>query len=310
MRKYLFNTAKYFEKSDDQGNDPEAARKAEIQKQRDSIKVDSVTIEDDDEKEVKADEQEKEDGEKEASEDDAEKEVEEGDEIEEKEEDKEEIKAAKKAERLEKKYNRTADKLKDREKRIRELEAKLAADPDKANSVTSDEVKAQAKKEFEEEQLVKERNRTAEKIGEDAQKLLKLNDKQWNALVAEVVEELGFTPYAVIEAVSELDNGAAVIAHLFKNVDEAEEIYKLKGSPTKLGVAIVKLSAKLAAKPQKKISQVPDAPEALGGKSAGGDRLAILASKKNLTSSEMAEYVQQRNTQVAQARANGKHNLR
>lgn len=141
---------------------------------------------------------------------------------------------------------------------------------------------------------------------------MKLKDKEFNALVAEALEELDINgvPGEIVGALGDIDNGGIILAHMLKNVDVMEEFVLLKGRPVKLGVELAKLSTKLATPPKKKISQVPDAIEPIGGKAATTDRLNLLMTKKNKSQDEMNEYVQLRNAQVQQARMNGRHNLR
>ncbi len=296
-------------------DDDEAARKAAVEEERAKVAVTSVKIEDD-EKEVEAkenkdenkdDEQKEEDGEKEA-----EKEDEKEDEaVEAKEDAKEDDKVAKKIERLERKLAREAEKRRAAEKHAKALEAKLAANPEVA--LTEEDVEARAERKASEKQLIKEFEATVEKLAEGAKSQLKLTSKKFDALVEDVTEDIGIIPGEIIGVLGDLDNGAAVLAHLLQNVDEFEDIYKLKAKPAKLGLEIARLATKLENKSKAKpkpISQVPDGPEPMGGKSAGGDRIAILAAKKNLTREEMDEYVQARNAEIAQKRKNGRVNLR
>jgi hypothetical protein len=157
---------------------------------------------------------------------------------------------------------------------------------------------------------IRELGRTADSLGDGAQKLLKMTDNQWNAMVKDVTDDIGNMPAEVVEILGDLDNGANVVAHLFKNVDEAEDIYKLRDKPAKLGLKLAQLSAKLATPKPKKISQVPDPVEPLGGKPVQSDRLRVLSDKKNKTADEMAEWVQARNADVEAKRKAGRHNLR
>jgi hypothetical protein len=296
--------------------DPVAERKAAVEAERAKVVVTKVDIKDDDEVEAKGDEDENKNEQKdEGSEEekageadsDGAKEDDSKDDI--KDEDKEELKLQKKLERAEKKIAREETRRREAEKREKELLKRLEAKPDKA--LTEEDVETRATAKAERDMRIKEFNSTVEKLVEGAQKHLKLNNKQMDTLIEAAQDDIGEpVPAEIVEALGDIDNGHLVLAHLLKNTDDAEDIYKLKNRHIKLGLELAKLSTKLSTPKQKPVSKVPDPPEPLGGKSAGGDRLAILASKKTLTSSEMDEYVQARNADVAKKRANGRINLK
>lgn len=311
IKKYLLSSV-YRRPDDEKGaaTDPEAARKTAVEEERKKITVTSVKIEDDEEKndkeeDNKDDEQKEEDGEEETED--------EGKEQEDKEDDKklELSKDEKKIERLEKKLARSEQKRREDAKALKEANAKLEADPDKSKLLTEEDVEKRAKALAQQERIIEDFNQAVDRLADGTQKVLKIKKaKDFDAFVKEVTDDIGEIPGEIIGVLDDLDNGPEVLAHLLNNTDEFEDIYKLKSRPTKLGLELAKLSTKLSTPKPKKISQVPDPVEPLGGKSAGGERLAILASKKNLTDEEMAEYVAGRNREVAQKRANGRHNLR
>lgn len=312
MRKsYLLNSVARFNKPDDQGVDPEITHKAQVEAERAKVVVTKVDVKDDVEEE-NDDEQKEEDGEKEIEDKGDEDSGKGEDDTDGKDDvsDKEVLKADKKVKRLEKQYERTSKKLADAAKKISDLEAKLAANPDKV--LTEEDVETLSEQKANEKQLIKEFAQTSNRLADDAQKHLKLKDKEFNALVAEALEELDINgvPGEIVGALGDIDNGGIILAHMLKNVDVMEEFVLLKGRPVKLGVELAKLSTKLATPPKKKISQVPDAIEPIGGKAATTDRLNLLMTKKNKSQDEMNEYVQLRNAQVQQARMNGRHNLR
>jgi hypothetical protein len=300
--------------------DSAAERKAAVEAERAKVVVTKVDIKDDDDSDKEVEAKDKDDDKENEQKDEGSEEEKEGegdgdgakeddnkDDI--KDEDKEELKADKKLERLEKKLAREAIRRREAEKREKELLRRLEAKPDKA--LTEEDVEARATAKAEREMRIKEFNSTVEKLVEGAQKHLKLNNKQMDSLIEAAQDDIGEpVPAEIVEALGDIDNGHLVLAHLLKNTDDAEDIYKLKNRHIKLGLELAKLSTKLSTPKQKPVSKVPDPPEPLGGKSAGGDRLAILASKKTLTSSEMDEYVQARNADVAKKRANGRMNLK
>lgn len=306
MRSYLLNSVAHFAPDDD-GADPEAARKAAIEAERAKVKVTSVEIKDDDDKEVEAKDDDKSDK-NDKEEDDKEEEKEEIEEKEEEEQDKEELKAQKKLERLERKLAREASRRREAEKALRVANEKLEAKPDKV--LTEEDVETRSEEKTKAKLRLKEFNATVDRLVNAAQDHLKLKPKEFDALVNDVTEDLGVVPAQIIDVLGELDNGGIVLAHLLKNVDDAEEMYRLKDNEKKLAVTLAKLSVKLAKPKTKAISAAPDPVEPLGGKSAGGDRLAILASKKNLSKDEMDEYVQARNAEIERKRKNGRINLR
>ncbi len=298
--------------------DKAAERKVAVEAERAKVAVTSGDIKDDEEeKEVEAkddddNEQKDESGEEEKDgegEGDGVKEDDSKDDT--KDEDKDELRLQKKLERAEKKIAREETRRREAEKREKILLAKLAADPDKAKALTEEDVETRATAKANQEMRIKEFNNTVEKLVDGAQKHLKLTNRQMDSLIEAAQDDIGEpVPAEIVEALGDVDNGHLVLAHLLKNTDEAEDIYKLKNRHIKLGLELAKLSTKLSKPKQKPISQVPDAPEPLGGKSAGGDRLAILAGKKNLNAEEMAEYVQARNADIARKRAGGRFNLK
>lgn len=309
MKSYLLNSVAHFEAPNDQGAvDEAAARKAHTEAERAKVVLTKVDIKDDVEEE-KDDEQKEESGEEEGEKEDIEAEGE----VEVKEEDKEELsasKADKKTERLEKKLAKEAQRRRDADKRVKELEAKIAANPDKV--LTEEDVETLSEKKANDKQLLKEFTQTSNRLADDAQKHLKLKDKDFNSLVAEALEELDIkgVPGEIVGALGDIDNGGIVLAHMLKNVEVMEEFISLKGRPVKLGMELSKLSTQLATPPKKKISQVPDAIDSIGGKAQTSDRLSFLSAKKNKTPDEMAEWVQARNADVEAKRKAGRHNLR
>lgn len=314
FKKYLLSSV-YCLPDDEKGApDPEVARKAAIEAERAKVQVTSVKIENDEiEAKKDEDEQEKEDGEEETEkEGDEEKDDSDVDDEDDKSKDDEKLalRAKQKQERITKKFEKKDAENKALKKKIAELEKKVAANPEAI--LTEEDVETRAKAIAQQEKLTDDYNRTADSLADGAQKHLKLKPKEFDGLVKEALKELdveGF-PGEVVGALGDLENGPIVLAHLLKNVDEMEDIFKLKERPVRLGMELSKLATKLATPKPKKISQVPDPVEPLGGKAATSDRLALLSSKKNLTKEEMDEYVQARNADIANKRKNGRVNLR
>lgn len=294
--------------------DPEAARKAAVAEERAKVQVTKVTIEEP-EKDAEV-EQEDEGGEEEKTEDgDKEEESEaDGDSNKVEEDDKEAERERKKQERMKQKLDKKDADNKALKKRIADLEAKVAANPDKV--LTEDDVELRAEKKANDTREREKLREKGDKLADEAQKHLKMKDKEFNKLIADTLSALedadykGF-PAEVVDALSDIDNGGVALAHLLKNPDELEECIGLiqRGKTIKLGVDLAKLANKLAS-PRRQISKVPDAIETLGGKATVADRLSFLTNKKNKTPDEMQEYVQARNADIEQKRKSGRHNLR
>ena len=123
-------------------------------------------------------------------------------------------------------------------------------------------------------------------------------DSLWG-VIGGVDAQGALTPSAVtlIEAAQEADNPAAILHHLGKNLDEAARIAAL--SPTRMGAAVVKLSASLAAKAveaaaaAKAATKAPEPMESV----TGGARASL-----SLGEMGMADYMTARNAQDKAAR--------
>lgn len=302
MRNYLLNSTAAFDAPKDNG----VAER--VKKERESIKVESVKIED----EEKEDEQKDEDGEEKEKDDGEEKEDEsnddgtdkEDDEVkEEKEETKDAERARKKQERIDRKFAKKADELKEANKKIRDLEAKLAADPEKGNRLTEEDVEARSEEKAKQKRIKERFDETADKLADSAQKYLKLTNKKFEALIDDFKEEVGTFPPIMIVALGKIKNGAETLAHILQNHDEAEDLVKLANDPVEMALELNALATKIRPK-QKAISQAPDPVEPLGGRSAvnNGD-----FRQKGISD---AEYIARRNADVAAKRAAGRTNLR
>ncbi len=296
MKSYLLNSVAHFEAPKDNGAAAEAER---IQKERDSIKVESVKIEEEPEPEPepKVKEEEKEEPE-EDDEDEPEPEVKE-----EKEEDKEVIRARKKQERIDRKLDKQREELRALKKENDDLKAKLAADPEKGNKLTEEDVEVRSEQKAKEKRIKEKFDEAADKLADGAQKHLKLTNKKFETLIDTFKEDVGAFPAIMIIALSKIKNGPETLAHILQNHDEAEDILKLADDPVEMALELNALATKIRPK-AKAVSQVPDPVEPLGGKSAtnNGD-----INQKGLSD---AEWIARRQAQVNNARANGKHNLR
>lgn len=304
MKSYLLNSVAHFEVPNDNGAAAEAAR---TQKERDSIKVESIKIEDEPKEEDN--EQKEEDGKEEAEENDSEEEGAEADvdnnkvDEEKEEEDKEALRAKRKQERIDRKLDKQREELKAKDKRIKELEDKLTADPEKGNRLTEEDVEAKSQQKAKEIRAKEKFDETADKLADGAQKHLKLTNKKFDSLIDTFREDVGEFPPIMIIALGKIKNGAETLAHLLQNHDDAEDIIKLAKDPVELALELNELATRIKPK-QKAVSQVPDPVEPLGGKSK------TLNNDINQKGLSDAEWVARRNVDVSNKRANGKHNLR
>lgn len=277
-----------------------ATEKAEIKAARASIKVDTgVAIKTDEEKEAAkeatAAEELKAANEAAAAEAEAAKEQ-----IEEHEETEEELAAAKEAaktdrekDKFQKRIDREVAKRKDLERQLKEANAKLAADPDKENVLTEEEVEKRAEEKATAKQLRREFEQASDRLFKAAVK----NDKEFQTKINALADDIGFIPSHMIGILDDLDNGGDVLVYFTGNPDEAQEIYEM--SPAKAAVKLAKLSTKLetAAKPKpKEISKVPDPAETIRGGNKSPDVLP-----KNPTQN-MADFVRIRAKQVEERR--------
>lgn len=274
-----------------------AADKAEIKAARASIKVDTgIAIKTDEEKtaakEATAAEELK------AANEAAAEEVE--TQIEEHEETEEELAAAKEAaktdrekDKFQKRIDREVAKRKDLERQLKEANAKLAADPDKENALTEEEVEKRAEEKATAKQLRREFEQASDRLFKAAVK----TDKEFQTKINALADDIGFIPSHMIGILDDLDNGGDILVYFTGNADEAQEIYEM--SPAKAAVKLAKLSAKLetAAKPKpKEISKVPDPAETIKGGNKSPDVLP-----KNPTA-DMANFVRVRQRQAEERR--------
>lgn len=303
LKSNFLNSTRFFFAPDKEGDED---TRTPAEKERDTINVSGST---DDKEEDKEDKNGDDTNDNEDSTDDDEENEEEETDEEDKEDkvDKEETadeKAARidkeKEERREARVQKRIDKAVARAKAAEterdELKAKLAEKP--VEGLTEEEVerRAEAKaaerlkaKELETNQKTFEKNIDALEV--DARK----HDKKFDANVAKLVDEVGLVPAPLIMILSELDNknGGAVLAHLAKNIDEAEDIYDL--SERQMTQRLIRLSDKLKAEAKPVRSRVPNPPENL-------DRTPRQATTTINDNTSMEDFVKIRARQEAEKR--------
>lgn len=236
-------------------------KKAAAAKERDTINATVVKAEESEveEKEVEVKEEPVEEKEVEVvATDEAVEEVE--DKIDELKDEKKEAKTQADKDRIQRRIDREVAKRKALEDEVKTLRAQLAAKPDDEKTLTEDDVETRANRKALELKAQEDFVRDCNKLAKDATKL----DTNFKKKVDAMAEDVGPIPSQMIGILSDLDNGGAVLNYLTDNVDEAEEIYAL--SPAKMGLRLAKIEEKLAKKPEKKISKVPNPIDPVGGK--------------------------------------------
>lgn len=276
----------------------EAEKRQEV---RDAIKVTKTEAKkDDDEKEEKEDEvEEKEDDDaSETKEDEAESSEDDKEDEKEDDEPTKQTKSVEKLERtiarLQKRIDKTTGSNKALAKELSDAQKKLEAKQAEGEEVlTKEDIEKRAKEIATQEITHKEFIQACNRLADNAQKALKLKNKEFDAKVAEVTEDIGPFPSQMIGILDDLDNGGAVLAHLLNEVDEMEEIYSLPLA--KMTTRLVRLSDKV--KPQeKKLSKVPAPNEPIGG-SAGSPKFDPYNVKNP------KDWIEKRNKDVAEKRA-------
>jgi chemotaxis protein histidine kinase CheA len=131
--------------------------------------------------------------------------------------------------------------------------------------LTEEEVERRAELKAEAKAIEREFEQTCNRL---AKKALEI-DKNFTKNVNEMAKDIGLIPPVMIGILDDLDNGAAILAYLAVNIDEAEDIYKMSDGRKALALAKLdnKLTKKIIPKP---ISKVP-APNANIG---GGNRMS------------------------------------
>lgn len=195
--------------------------------------------------------------------------------------------------KIQKRIDREVGKRKVLEDEIKELKAKLATDPDKANALTEEEVERRSEDKAAQKQLKREFDQASNRLFEAGVKA----DKDFQKKITAMADEIGGIPGHLVGILDDLDNGGEILVHFVNNIEEAQEIFEL--NPTKAALKLAKLSAKIETekKPKpKEISKVPDPVSAIKGGDKNPDQLPQKPTEN------MAEWVRVRNKQAEQHR--------
>lgn len=285
---------------------PDDEGKTEAQKARDAIKVESFK-KDDEKKEPEKKEEKSEDGSensedandegKEENEDDVDEtsDEEKKEEVEASPEDlkKEKAKLEKTIERLQKRVGKTTAEKNQIAQQLADATASLNAKVEEGKGLSEEEVERRSNAKAEEKSLEREFNKAVSTLNKSATKV----DKDFPAKIKELTEDVAPIPGQMIGILEDLDNGGAVLAHLASNPDEFEEIYEL--SLARMATRLSKLSDKLEEAGKEKPKKISKTPAPLNTIKGGEKSPSILPANPT---KNMAEYVQQRNIQVAERR--------
>lgn len=244
--------------------------------ERDSIPVEVIEPEK---------EEEKTEPEKEVEETPEEVEEEEKEEVEEPEEKTEEDeKYERERAKMQKRIDRLSAKQKTTEAENAELKRLLDAKiKDGEVPLTEDEVERRAELKAQEKADVREFNEAQARLIKAATK----EDKDFMKNINEMAINIGKLPPVMIAILDDLDEKGKVLDYLSKNEDETEEIYKM--SEAKMAVALAKLEVKLTKKTAKPISKIPAPNKPLGGGSKAPSTLNDSMSDADWISKRNAE---------------------
>lgn len=209
------------------------------------------------------------------------------------EQEKLEAKTVAEKEKIQKRINKEIGKRKVLEDEIKELKAKLAADPDKANALTEEEVERRAEDKALLIQNQRDFTKASNRLFEAGVKV----DKDFQKKITAMADEIGGIPGHLVGILDDLDNGGEILVHFVNNIEEAQEIFEL--NPAKAALKLAKLSAKIETekKPKpKEISKIPDPISAIKGGDKNPDQLPQKPTEN------MAEFVRVRNKQAEQHR--------
>jgi hypothetical protein len=272
---HYLNSATFFDKENEGGSDavdPKAAAAAEraaIQVDESSSKRPTSSEENNDEN--NDNEEDDDDEEEEGEEEGEEKQEEENNNDNEETDEQKTVRLAKEKEerkqaRQQRKWDRLAAERDEQRRRADALEAKLKELP--VDGLTEEEVERRAEEKAAKKLAAKEAELAQRQFEETIDSLeaqaVKAN-KNFNVELSAMVEELGMVPGEVISVLADLDNknGGEVLNYLASNIDEAEDIFELKKSPSKLALKLIRISDKIKGdtKPVANIrrrSNVPD----------------------------------------------------
>jgi hypothetical protein len=198
--------------------------------------------------------------------------------------------------KFQKRIERETGKRKALENEIKELKAKLAAEPDKENALTEEEVEKRAEAKATAKQIKHEFDQATDRLFKSAMKA----DKDFQGKINALADDIGLIPSHLIGILDDLDNGGDILVHLTGNPDEAQEIYEM--NPARAAVKLAKLSAKIETekKPAPKvISKVPDPTEPIKGSNQSPD---ILPTNPTKNKESMDKFVRVRAQQEAEKR--------
>lgn len=298
LKKYLLSSVAFAPETE-AGTEKPAKTNAELQ--RESIKVESTNDEpvveakkeeaegneeqtDDD----KGDEGEKEEAEGESGESDGEKE------IEAKEDSPEKLKRT--IDRLQRRVGKTAGEKAELAKQLKAAQDALTAKDAEGDKFTKEDVKREAELIAKRTQLKNDFVNDCNKLDREAKKI----NPKFGEQVKEMADDLGPIPTEMIGILADLDNGAAVLNYLTNNVEDAEDIYKLSVGKMSARLAKIGLKLEAEAKPKpKQHSKVPPPNKEIDGSNRGTDTIVLLDNEP------MENWVEKRNRQIAQKKANG-----
>ena len=211
-------------------------------------------------------------------------------EIEDLEEKQVEAKTAKERERLQRRIDKVTAEKKVLEKELRETKEKLDAKIKEGDiPLTEADITKKAEEIANAKLAQKNFDDACNRLADAAKKI----DKEFDAKVKEMAEEIGPIPGDLIPMFDELDNGGEVLSYLTKNIDEAEELWAL--SIQKRALKLARLSAKLV-KPPKAVSKVPAPIESINKTNTSPE--AIVLNDKMTDE----QWIAARNRQVAEKR--------
>lgn len=289
-----------YDGNNDEGSDPKADLRDKLAKGNLPVgQQQEAEVEDTNAENEEADDDE---GEEEESEDDEVKDPPE-DETEEQKAEREakeklEAKATRKQDRMQRRIDKAVAERKAAEAEVARLKAQLEANPEQ--KLTAEEVESLA--EAKANKKLAEKNQadlqaSFEKDCDILQKAAVKADKDFDAKINDIAEDIGPIPSFMIGILSDLDNGGEVLAHIANDDELAEDIWGMR--PAKMTRKIVEISTKLAdAKkpPKKQISRVPDPGTPVKSNKVVSNTITE-ADTKN-----MDNYVAKRQKQIAEKR--------
>lgn len=208
-------------------------------------------------------------------------------------------KAKRKEDRVQKRINDIAAQRDAANDKIKELEAKLAADPEAR--LTEEEVETRAEAKAAEKLRAKEMADVQAAFDLDCETLRKAAikiDKDFDDKIADMAEQFGPIPSYMINALSDIENGGEVLATIAADDDLAEKIWNLKFKQAKMTRELLDISNRLIAakkKPKKEISKV----ETITPLNSNNVKETIITDS-DTKPENMHEYAAKRRAQIAE----------